>query len=80
MDDLFAWFGQTAFDILDFLSSELDLCPFPDVISAIGGMGDGLGWLNWVFPVAELVTTLNLWIVCMVAYYGWRWLFSKIAG
>lgn len=58
------------------------LSVFPDspfsslAVSSV--MGDGLGWLNWFFPVAAAITHFAVFLGAIVVYMGVRWVFSVL--
>lgn len=36
-----------------------------------------LGWLNWLFPVGDLLRLLGLWTVAIGGYYAYMWILRK---
>lgn len=48
--------------LFGLLASLLPDSPFGDYIETIGGMQQGLGWLNWLVPIHDFVVILFLWI------------------
>lgn len=55
----------------------LPASPFAPVISAMGQI-PYLSYLNWFFPVAQIVTTAAAWAACMGAYYVIAWILRQL--
>ncbi|WP_102374665.1 hypothetical protein [Raoultibacter massiliensis] len=71
--DVIGWLGQMIYDALQWVHTNVDVCPFPDIVAAIGGTvaaTDGLAWLNWFIPIGQILGVLALWLAGLAAYYG----------
>lgn len=67
--------------ILDtFLSYILDLLPTSPIAGRIDEWSNlpYMGWLNWFFPVGEILDIMGLWLGAIALYYMYsiimRWL------
>lgn len=77
--------AQTAvgvlFDILDVLISLLPAAPFRAMLSDLAessGM-DVLGYVNYFIPFKFCATCMNAWLVCVLAYYVYKYLKEVIS-
>lgn len=63
--------------IADWLSQagQFILSLFPDspftAITRSAGVGQVLGWLNWVMPFGEMLSIMQAWLSCIAVYYCW---------
>lgn len=55
---------------LGFLDGVLPASPFRELINSWQGLGDGLGWLNWLVPVGLMFGLLGAWIGLLVVWFG----------
>lgn len=53
-----------------FLDGILPASPFREIINSWEGLGNGLGWLNWLVPVGLMLTILTAWLALMVIWFG----------
>ena len=51
---LFGWLGNLLPD-----------SPFADYMQVTEDMRLGLGWLNWLLPISEMLVLLGLWIAAL---------------
>lgn len=68
------------FDILDVLISILPSAPFRVMLSQLAdssGM-DVLGYINYFIPFKFCATCMNAWLVCVLAYYVYKYLRQAI--
>lgn len=68
------------FDILDVLISILPSAPFRVMLSQLAdssGM-DVLGYVNYFIPFKFCATCMNAWLVCVLAYYVYKYLRQAI--
>lgn len=65
------------FDILDALLSLLPSAPFRAMLSQIDGI-DVLGYVNYFIPFDFCAKCLNSWLVCVLAYYIYKYLKNAI--
>lgn len=63
-DTIIGIFQQFWYAILDFLPGS----PFRGFISALGSV-PYLEELNWFFPVGEVITVLEVWLVAVALFY-----------
>lgn len=64
------------FDILDLLISILPAAPFRGMLSDIAessGM-NVLGYVNYFIPFKFCANCMNAWLVCVLAYYVYKFL------
>lgn len=77
LQDLFDVFQSLLQRVLQLLPHS----PFTTVASFVEGL-PWLGWLNWFFPVSEILTILGAWLVAIAGFYLWsvvaRWV--KLIG
>lgn len=74
--------------VLGFLNGMLPNSPFADVIAGNEGILQGIGWLNWIFPVgdcmlifAAYLAVLLLWAaVDMALGYAGKSVFGVVGG
>lgn len=65
------------FDLLDILLELLPMAPFRAMLSQIEGV-DVLGYVNFFIPFDFAATCLNSWLVCVAAYYVYKYLKQAI--
>ena len=53
--------------ICGWLGSLFPSSPFADVPEVTQTMQMGLSWLNWVFPIGEMLVALGLWVAAIAA-------------
>lgn len=58
---LFGWLGDLLPD-----------SPFAAWMQVTDDLVLGLGWLNWVLPLGEMLTMLSLWIAAMLAVTAFK--------
>ena len=77
MDFIYKWVSVMANNIL----SLLPLSPFRSFITSFTPPSY-LGWLNWFFPVSEVLTVLTVWLTAIGLFYLYsiimRWV--KVIG
>lgn len=77
MDTMESLFNKFAYNISEFLPRS----PFANVIESIGNI-PYLGYLNWFFPIKDILTVMALWLGAITVYYAYsivlRWL--KVIG
>ena len=61
---LYKWVAQMANNILSLLPSS----PFRSFIDGWTAP-QYLGWLNWFFPVSEIITVLTVWLASVALFY-----------
>lgn len=54
--------------LLSWLASVLPTSPFANLSLALSGVGNALGWLNWVIPVGQMVTLYGVWLVAAAVW------------
>lgn len=68
--------GEVIAELLDgvfgWMATALPQDPFADYLLPRVGLSQGLGWLNWMFPIADCVTFFTLWIGTVSAYVAAR--------
>lgn len=68
--------------LIDGIVSVLPKSPFSGVIAGLEGVQEGLGWLNYFFPVGDVLTLLTAWCYAIALYYVYsvimRWV--KLTG
>ena len=55
-------------DAVDTLLSWLPPSPFADTVLLLES-NEGLGWLNWFFPVSSALSLTAKWIAAIALYY-----------
>lgn len=75
--------------MLDFLSEMMEAfgywlvtvlpnSPFQNVIPALDGLQEGLGWLNWFFPVSACLGVMTVWLASIAIFYVYRAIVSWV--
>lgn len=77
MGEMFSGFLSSIFG---WFASVLPEDPFSSFLVLADGLGQGIGWLNWLFPVSEALTFLGLWIAAVVAYVAIKKVVSGVLG
>ena len=67
------------FDIFDSLLSFLPSTPFLVMLGKIEGI-DVLGYVNYFIPFDFCAVCINLWLVCVLAYYVYKYLKKAIGN
>lgn len=53
------------------LNAAVDILPpSPFTLLQNETIGKYLGWLNWCFPISEVLVTLEVWIVAVGVFYA----------
>lgn len=65
------------FDIFDSLLSFLPSTPFIVMLEKIEDI-DVLGYVNYFIPFDFCAVCINLWLVCVLAYYVYKYLKKAI--
>lgn len=67
------------FDILDVLIGLLPSAPFRAMLATLSNDGyDVLSYVNWFLPFSFASTCINAWLVCVLAYYIYKYLKQAI--
>lgn len=70
------WITQAFDGFIQSIISFLPTSPFINISANIAN-ANGIGWLNWFFPVGRCITTMALWLTAIGVYYGYsviaRW-------
>lgn len=76
IDGLLGLILDTVYNFMVSLISFLDIDPFPDMISSMP-VADSIGQfgalLNWILPISDIVTILNVWLGMML--FAWFCMF-----
>lgn len=64
MDFIYQWVAKMANAIISFLPHS----PFREFINA-WNPPEYLGWLNWFFPVSEVLGVLTIWLTSISLFY-----------
>lgn len=56
--------------ILDFLNNVLPDSPFQGLIEESNAVTLGLGWLNWLLPVGDMMLIFAAYLVVLLAYFA----------
>ena len=73
MSDLILEAIGLIFDIVDSLLSFLPSAPFIVMLGKIDDI-DVLGYVNYFIPFDFCAVCINLWLVCVLAYYIYKYL------
>lgn len=65
------------FDIFDSLLSFLPSAPFVIMLGKIDNI-DVLGYVNYFIPFDFCAVCINLWLVCVLSYYVYKYLKKAI--
>lgn len=65
------------FDIFDSLLSFLPSAPFIVMLGKVDNI-DVLGYVNYFVPFDFCAVCINLWLVCVLAYYVYKYLKKAI--
>lgn len=57
----------------------LPASPFRDFV-APEGWALGMGWLNWLVPVSDMLGLFDAWLIGCAAWMGYRWLYRRMGG
>lgn len=63
LQGLFTFLGQ----IFGWLDTLLPDSPLTDLVSASNDIALGISWLNWIFPINEMLALLAIWIAACAA-------------
>lgn len=63
--------------IVNLLKSVLPVSPFHD-LTISSDVGNALGWLNWVFPIADCLAIMTAWLSALLLFTVVRFAVSKI--
>lgn len=80
MIDLLGFLSGLLGGLLDFLTGFLPASPFADVITGMGSLGQGIGWLNWFLPVGDLLAIFGLWIAAALVWAVVDFIVRKAQG
>lgn len=82
MDNFLTWLTGILSNFGNAVIQLLPRSPFRQAIDSWVPPADTLGWLNWFFPVSQLLTVVVLWLAAVAGFYLFsvvlRWL--KVIG
>lgn len=55
----------------------LPVSPFKEIIASLGSL-PYLSYLNWLFPVGRIITTLTIWATAILGWYAIGWIFRQL--
>lgn len=58
--------------IFGFLGNLLPDSPFTGMVQVNDSLLQGIGWLNWLVPINEMLAMMALWLVACVAVVAVR--------
>lgn len=67
--DIANWFINAIGVALQAVVLLLPESPFSSIMTS---MPDSIIGLCWLFPIAEIISTMQLWLVAIIAYYGYQ--------
>lgn len=70
MVDLLSVIFSFVSGILQFLNSALPDSPFQGLIQETDAVTLGLGWLNWLLPVGDMMAIFAAYLVVLLAYFA----------
>lgn len=56
--------------ILDMLNSVLPASPFQGLIQETDAVTLGLGWLNWLLPIGDMMAIFAVYLVALLAFFA----------
>ncbi len=71
MEEIMQWLSTTIAEVLGSLMIMLPKSPFLAVIQYLGQV-KYLGWLNWCFPVGDIIKVTYYWCMCVLGFYAWQ--------
>lgn len=75
------WLSNTIQSVLGSIISLLPTSPFREFINNFD-TPEYLGWLNWFFPVQQVITIMGVWLISIALFYLYsiimRWV--KVIG
>lgn len=66
--------------ICGFLSTVLPDSPFQDIVASTSALHQGLGWLNWFVPVADLALIFAAWLTVLLIWAAVDFALTKGEG
>lgn len=75
------WMVEMIKNVGMWLMNILPRSPFREYIDALE-LPDAIGWLNWFFPVHEILAIMTVWLAAIGVFYAYsiimRWV--KVIG
>lgn len=60
---MIAFLLQLVTGLMSWLSDVLPASPFSDIVLALDGVGQAIGWLNWLVPVTDMAALFGVWLL-----------------
>lgn len=68
LKNIWDFLGNALETILDFAVSALPPSPFQMIDNSV--VAPYLGYFNWVFPINEVLATMEVWLVAIGLFYA----------
>lgn len=62
--------------VVGLLVTVLPSDPFTGV--SLSGMDTGLGWLNWLVPIGDFITMMDIWLVGVAAWMLIKFFYGNV--
>ena len=66
--------------ILGFLNGVLPDSPFQSFLQGAQGLQTGLGWLNWVVPIGDMILVFTAWLAVLLVWASVDMALGKSTG
>lgn len=76
LQGLFTFLGT----IFGWLNDLLPESPFADIVQTSQQLSLGISWLNWLFPISDMLAIMAIWIAACAAITAVRVAFDITGG
>lgn len=66
--------------LMSWLAGKLPASPFGGLSLALSGVGNAIGWLNWVVPVSAMAQLLGVWLVAALVWQVVQFVTKRTTG
>lgn len=73
---IWQWFTNFVGWVVSVVVALLPRSPFADLDWSFAA--EPLGWLNWLFPVRDLLTVAGVWLAAIAGFYAYMWILRKV--
>jgi hypothetical protein len=71
MEMIFNWITDKLLYIINIIMSILPDSPFV-MLAKDGDIQNVLGYVNWFFPVTEMIAILETWLIAISVFYAYQ--------
>lgn len=75
---MFSLLGSMLRWFVRFCQGILPVSPFANL--TLTNVSTGLGWLNWLVPMQDIVALFDVWLTGVALWYLYKFLYKRMGG